>query len=669
MEKIVKKSFLIGYLFIFVITSIFIQLVNYKSKQDYQTALNRYIFEAQQNTIHQKLRLENSLKQIQQNLRTISFLPSVRNIDRHGSNLDDNAHESIQQIYNNLRTNVDVSEVYIVPVDLEPENIDPITKEPEAPILMFDKLIMSPEDRKKEQESNIPQIEIYEYRALKAQMTWLKEHFPNILNIDKISPPILTSNELITCDNSYFLESRKDADRSGIIFSVPFYSFEGKLKGTISAIILTNNLRKIFQSTDYALINTNNKYFVAKDSSIALEYKDLILRNNPTGLIYSEKLKLDINTLDTWQIWAGEKNANFLNSIAVESIKIFKTTAYFAIIVTSFIFIFLVFISSKKAKEAMLDKIALENTISERTKKIENLAQQQKQHQQELEDQRNKLLNDISNSLEQSVQERVSQILDATLEMQKSAQESFNSVNNNIIYSQQASQSSITATKASSEISEASKELYKFIREINLSSQNSEEVVNLSSDKAKQAKASIDLLYNKSEQVNKIISLISDISKKINLLALNATIESARAGEAGKGFAVVANEVKNLSSQVAKASNEIEKQMTDIKASVADSVKAVDDIFDTIAKVSSNFKNISSSITRQTDATNNITHNIILSADTIGEIAGKVDVIKSSSEESKKSSNNVLETAKQLLSNISELHEQIKDFISRIKQA
>lgn len=137
---------------------------------------------------HEKARanvdqLDADLTQIYQNLRTIGLLPGVRKIDRHGTNLSDDAHESIQQIYNNLASNVAVSEVYVVPVDLNADRIDPFTKAPEIPILMFDELIVG--DRTAPQtEAGTPEdagseeVEIYEYHLLREQMDWILQHYP-----------------------------------------------------------------------------------------------------------------------------------------------------------------------------------------------------------------------------------------------------------------------------------------------------------------------------------------------------------------------------------------------------------------------------------------------------------------------------------------------------------
>jgi len=92
-----------------------IWLLILKSNADYDTAKKEYISSSSATSHIAAKNLENSLNQIYQNLRTISLLPSVRGVTRYAENLSSDGLSSIQQIYNNLASNVNISEVYVMP--------------------------------------------------------------------------------------------------------------------------------------------------------------------------------------------------------------------------------------------------------------------------------------------------------------------------------------------------------------------------------------------------------------------------------------------------------------------------------------------------------------------------------------------------------------------------
>jgi hypothetical protein len=267
----VSKNFVIYGLIISVGLAI-TSFVYLKSEKDFASAIERYKTISRKDTEDRAQKVTNALNQVYQGIRTISMLPSVKSIDRHGTNIDVNANESIIQIYNNLRSNVTVSEVYIVPVDIDPEKIDPVTGSLEIPILMYDDGVAAHEQKDAEAEEEkittitqaeaASEVEIFEYRALKEQMAYFREHYPKQSAEDKLNLPFIGSPSVLTCDNTDFETSHKDPDRNGAMLSVPFYGSLGEIKGSVTAVLRDNVMRLLLPDSNFALVNKEYNYLV-----------------------------------------------------------------------------------------------------------------------------------------------------------------------------------------------------------------------------------------------------------------------------------------------------------------------------------------------------------------------------------------------------------------------
>ena len=258
-----KKFWIVGHVTILVCAVTIAVFINKKANIDYNSLLESYRTSSYKEAQLASEKAQDKFKRIYENIRTISFLPSVQKIAQQKENIDEDTRKTIQQIYNDLANSVDISEVYIVPADIDPDGPNSTIKNP---ILMFDELVLASERAKENPEEvanikNQPEVEIYEYRQLKETMAWLKERYPAISSFKKLNVPFVSGPEIITCDNTDYDRTLKDSDRSGFIMSVPFYGPEGRLKGTISAIMRTNALRAFLPNEDYALTNPSNKFF------------------------------------------------------------------------------------------------------------------------------------------------------------------------------------------------------------------------------------------------------------------------------------------------------------------------------------------------------------------------------------------------------------------------
>lgn len=324
----------------------------------------------------------SNFRQIHQGLRTIARLPGVRSIDRYAKAFTLDARASVQEIYNNLAENVAVSEVYILPIDFDPDSIDPSTGKPQEPITTFDQLIVGRTADSSQLTGTggsglrrvshgVEEIEIHEYRLMKKQLAFFKANYAREEDVRFGAYPAVASEEIITCDNTRFSPARPDdRDRMGVVYSVPFFGPEGKLRGMVSAVILTAAIREMIPGGTYA-ISIPAYSFVAGSSEAGVwqQNLDAISQTKPgRSLFYSAVRSLEVSDLRArWKLWAGMANKRYANSAAVLAIKE-KTRLQEFMILAFLAAAFLLVRSSFTRHRAMLNqKRELELHVDERT--------------------------------------------------------------------------------------------------------------------------------------------------------------------------------------------------------------------------------------------------------------------------------------------------------------
>ncbi|NOS74804.1 MAG: response regulator, partial [Methyloglobulus sp.] len=277
-----------------------------------------------------------------------------------------------------------MSEVYIVPADLNPDKIDPVTGKLEEPIMMFDQLIVghsldegnkSKTPGKNEEELEpLEETEIYEYKLIQEQLGWLKQYYPTMDKFEGINLPVISGREVITCDNSRFSRvTRLDADRSGLVFSVPYYGMDGALKGAISAIILSHALRDLMPRNDFALINHNNGYMaLSHDAGQERKSGNWVAQNKPDpGLLFSAAIPIALNDPQSqWSLWVGFPDERFLTSGDYMAIRSFEYAGYGSSV--AFVLLCLVLCALMQRNFVLIKSKnnELEDKVQERTKEL-----------------------------------------------------------------------------------------------------------------------------------------------------------------------------------------------------------------------------------------------------------------------------------------------------------
>lgn len=378
-----------GFALILVTGAATLAALHIRSQRDLALAKERYLENSQAASRATAKTVEDALRAIYENVRTLTYLPSVQNLDRHGTNLGEEGRATIQQIYNNLANNVSISEVYFLPLDFDPDRFDPVTGKLEEPILQFDQLIVNARARtdassaKKlatldNQSLTRPpeEVETYEYHELARQLAWLKANYPTSSNIEGLNVPIIGTKELITCDNTDFIHSGNDADRSGFILSVPVFAADGSLRGSVSAIMLTSALRKLLPSADYVIVNAD--YGFESDQhrlSTSLAADTSSFTAPDPKLIYSEVIPLSLNDpRSAWRLWAGFPNSRFENDVDVQSVRQFELASYAATAIVTLLALVCWYAIGRTMSMQTEAAETLERRVDERTAEIQHLA-------------------------------------------------------------------------------------------------------------------------------------------------------------------------------------------------------------------------------------------------------------------------------------------------------
>ena len=224
-----------------------------------------------------------------------------------------------------------------------------------------------------------------------------------------------------------------------------------------------------------------------------------------------------------------------------------------------------------------------------------------------------------------------------------------------------------SASGSVSAIAAAVEEMSQSVKEINHSSNNTDNLVKESLDRVRNADRTIASLSEAADKIGDFVSMISDIASQTNLLALNATIEAARAGEAGKGFAVVASEAKQLATQSARATEDITRQIAEIQEKTKHAVDAIAAIKTTIASINETSAAVAAATEEQTAVTNEIARNAELASSQTHEVSGQVGSILEASQNVSERSEFLDRTARDLEERNQQMREATEYFLQRMQ--
>ncbi|MEQ1811479.1 MAG: ATP-binding protein [Terricaulis sp.] len=177
---------------------------------------------------------------------------------------------------------------------------------------------------------------------------------------------MLSSQAVITCDNSEYVRSGDDTDRVGVILSVPFYNLNGELAGTISAIVRTDVLAAYLPNDGYVLLNASQALELGtlQGSALSTSHQWIASGSPDPDLFYSEVR--DVRSRDPqggWRLWVGKPNEDFWSSGAARAVRTFELWAYvvLALLGLSTIAVFALFIAQTRNRLHRSRQQLLEN--------------------------------------------------------------------------------------------------------------------------------------------------------------------------------------------------------------------------------------------------------------------------------------------------------------------
>ena len=330
----------VGYLAILLAGLLLCLGVRFEANRQYLVAWQQYLEARQVDSKDYTKRVSSFFSVLNDNLGTLSFLPSVRRIDhydhnfgfdgrgtdQYGSNLGADGRETIQQVYNILAKNASTSRLYIVPLDFDTKHLDLATGRLERPILELDRISNRSKTIGVDPGSNTPArpdaFRVPELKEVRKQLNWFEVNYPNLNRVKSFAVPMISGKEIAT-----------DGD-SGLIFSAPYFGPDGNLAGSVSAVIPTNALRSITGSENYSLISPLAEYIsvpLRRDKNMRLMLRAANSVPSPKT-IFSETVVVDTNDVrGKWQLHLSYPVAEFYSGARFTARKDFENGSYLAL--------------------------------------------------------------------------------------------------------------------------------------------------------------------------------------------------------------------------------------------------------------------------------------------------------------------------------------------------
>ena len=375
---IAGTRFRTGYWAVALLCGVLALGVHLNARYALDTARRHYVQSSRAEAEAVAQKLEDGLMSIYATLRTIAVLDSVRGMDPSGSNLDARSRATIKQLFDNMAIGVPAPRILIAPDALGPDRSDAAAGREAAPALVFD---VRPDPIESSGQTSAPSkpeaATPDESHQLRDQVAWLRRVMPTLDPARQSTVPLLSTPEIMTGDRTVARRTGVDADRAGLIFSVPLYGPDRALRGSVSAVMLSSALRKLMPQQNYALLNPGYRYRTAPSRAGQDRLSaDAVERGVPDPtLIYSDCIVLSLPDLHSnWALWVGRPDRDFLDGSEAQSARLFERAGYVVVFGLLIIGLALMSLLRRNADLIALARARLELQVAERTAEILHMA-------------------------------------------------------------------------------------------------------------------------------------------------------------------------------------------------------------------------------------------------------------------------------------------------------